>query len=80
MVKHMGKLGLAKTDRENRLAATAMMIGGVAIARALDDKETVDELLEACRKFGLALPVTLGIIAPASLVPVPHPASTVGRN
>lgn len=38
-------------DREKRLAATAMMIGGVAIARALDDTETKDELLAACRKF-----------------------------
>lgn len=52
----MGKPGLANNiDRANRLAATAMMIGGVAIARALDDAETVDELLEARRKFSLSL-------------------------
>lgn len=55
MVKRLGKPGLGGTDRANRLAATAMMIGGVAIARALDDDETVDELLQACRTFGLAL-------------------------
>lgn len=55
MVKRIGKHGLSQSERENRLAATAMMIGGVAIARALDDPETVDELLAACRKFGLAL-------------------------
>lgn len=55
MVKRLGKPGLGKSERANRLAATAMMIGGVAIARALDDAETVDELLQACRTFGLAL-------------------------
>lgn len=31
------------------LAATAMMIGGVAVARALDDDRLVDRLLNACR-------------------------------
>jgi len=34
---------------EQVLAATAMMIGGVAVARALDDRRTADRLLSACR-------------------------------
>lgn len=55
MVKRLGKAELGESSRENRLAATAMLIGGVAIARALDDPETLDELLDACQKSALAL-------------------------
>jgi TetR/AcrR family transcriptional repressor of nem operon len=55
MVTRIGKLLPGQSDRQQRLAATAMMIGGVAIARALDDPATKDELLVACRKFALEL-------------------------
>ncbi len=34
--------------RETIMALTAMMIGGVAVARALSDERTTDKLLEAC--------------------------------
>lgn len=41
---------------ENRaLAVAALMVGGVAIARALDDRKTASELLEACRSVGAEL-------------------------
>ncbi len=36
--------------REEVLAVTAMMIGGVAIANALDDEALGDELMQACRE------------------------------
>lgn len=42
-------------NREKLMAVTAMMIGGVAIAHALDDKNTSDELLSACRTIGTSL-------------------------
>jgi len=35
---------------ETALALTAMMIGGVAISRALNDREVVEELLKCCRR------------------------------
>ncbi len=38
--------------RERALALAAMMIGGVAVSRALDDERTVKELLRACRVMG----------------------------
>lgn len=36
-------------DMESVMAATAMMIGGVAVARALNDRSTSDKLLLTCR-------------------------------
>lgn len=51
LVNRLAKIGENRADRAHRLAATAMMIGGVAIARALDDESTSNELLAACRKF-----------------------------
>lgn len=40
-------------SRRNRaLALAAMMIGGVAVSRALDDDAVVDSLLKACRELG----------------------------
>ena len=36
--------------RDQVLAATALMIGGVAVARALDDEALRQRLLEACRR------------------------------
>ena len=38
--------------RERALALAAMMIGGVAVSRALDDERTVKALLKACRAMG----------------------------
>lgn len=34
------------------MAVTAMMIGGVAVAHALDDETTSDALLTACKVIG----------------------------
>jgi len=40
-----------KTDDTNKvMAATAMMIGGVAVARALNDSRTANRLLATCRE------------------------------
>lgn len=55
MVKWLDKLSSNSPMREQCLAATALMIGGVAIARALDDSATVDELLAACLQQSLVL-------------------------
>ncbi|RDH86484.1 MAG: TetR/AcrR family transcriptional regulator [endosymbiont of Seepiophila jonesi] len=41
--------------RETALALSAMMIGGVAVARALNDDRSVEQLLDACRKAGLQM-------------------------
>lgn len=38
--------------RQKAFALSALMIGGVAISRALDDERTVQALLEACKSFG----------------------------
>ncbi|WP_394209031.1 TetR/AcrR family transcriptional regulator [Enterovibrio calviensis] len=35
-------------DRESALSLAALLIGGVVVSRALNDKETIDELLAAC--------------------------------
>ncbi len=42
------------------LAATAMMIGGISIARALDDPQLADRLLNTCREHSEALLATGG--------------------
>ncbi len=44
-----------RTDRESVMAATAMMIGGVAVARAMNDQQTSDRLLCACRNMTSAI-------------------------
>lgn len=36
------------TDRQSALSMAALLIGGVVVSRALNDKETIDELLAAC--------------------------------
>lgn len=57
MVKRISRLAPAsgKSERETFLALTAMMIGGVAIARTLNDEKLEDELLDACYHHGLQL-------------------------
>ncbi len=42
-------------DEQDVLAITALMIGGVAIGRALDDPETTQSLLKSCRKRAIEL-------------------------
>ena len=37
------------------MAVTAMMVGAVAMSRALDDETIVDELLAACRTAGATM-------------------------
>jgi len=37
-------------SNETIMAVTAMMIGGVALARALDDKKVADKLMASCRQ------------------------------
>ncbi len=43
-------LGKGTKDMDSVMAATAMMIGGVAVARALNDRRTSDKLLATCRE------------------------------
>ena len=40
---------MAKSDPDLNLAITALMIGGVAVSRALHDKALVKKLLNSCR-------------------------------
>jgi TetR/AcrR family transcriptional repressor of nem operon len=40
---------LLSTDREKTLQSVVLMIGGLALSRALDDEEFSDELLMACK-------------------------------
>jgi len=43
------------TDKDHALQSAALMIGGLAIARALSDKQLSDELLQACQSGVLTL-------------------------
>jgi TetR/AcrR family transcriptional regulator, transcriptional repressor for nem operon len=47
--RRLDKVSMAD-NAETVMAATAMMIGGVAVARALDDRRTADKLLATCRE------------------------------
>jgi len=44
-----------ESDEQDVLAITALMIGGVAIGRALDDPETTERLLKSCRNKAIEL-------------------------
>ncbi|MCF6189229.1 MAG: TetR/AcrR family transcriptional regulator [Cocleimonas sp.] len=44
-----------KPNEQEVFATTAMMIGGVAIGRALNDEATIKDLLDSCRKATLSL-------------------------
>lgn len=43
----------SSVDESKILAITAMMIGGVAIGRALNDRELTEKLLESCKDLAL---------------------------
>jgi len=45
----------SECDEQDILAVTAMMIGGVAIGRALNDPDTTEKLLSSCRDKALEL-------------------------
>lgn len=45
----------SQADKDTVLATSAMMIGGLAIARALDDKTCAERLLKSCQKEAMAL-------------------------
>ncbi len=45
----------SRCDSSTVMAVTAMMIGGVAVARTLADKQAQNKLLSSCRKTALAL-------------------------
>lgn len=45
----------SRCDKETVMAVTAMMIGGVAVARTLSDRKAQSELLKSCRKVALEL-------------------------
>lgn len=45
----------SRVDKESVMAATAMMIGGVAVARTLSDSGSQDLLLKSCRRVALEL-------------------------
>jgi len=51
--KSPGSLG--QPSQEEIFATTAMMIGGVAIGRAMNDDATTSSLLQACRETALKL-------------------------
>lgn len=59
--KNMNKriMGYTKTysdcDEQKMLAVTAMIIGGVSIARALNDDALTEQLLESCKMYTLEL-------------------------
>ena len=42
-------------DKESVMAVTAMMIGGVAVARTLSDRKAQTDLLKSCRNVALGL-------------------------
>jgi len=42
-------------NREKALQSAVLMIGGLALSRALDDKDFSDELLDACKKGVISL-------------------------
>lgn len=46
----------SRCSGENILATTAMIIGGVAVARALDNTELTTDLLDSCREEAKRLP------------------------
>ncbi len=50
LVKRLPTLSRHDPERNACLAVSALMIGGVAVARALDDPAMVGELLAACRE------------------------------
>ena len=49
------KLMNGKSADDTSFAITAMMIGGVALGRALNETETVDRVLDSCRQTALRL-------------------------
>ncbi len=57
LVRRMGK-GQASTPEEQEAALrnVVMMIGGVAVARALNDKDLASEVLKVCRTGALSAP------------------------
>jgi len=49
------KLTNGQSDDNTSFAITAMMIGGVALGRALNEVETVEKVLDSCRQTALRL-------------------------
>lgn len=49
------KLMNGKSADDTSFAITAMMIGGVALGRALNETDTVDKMLDSCRQTALRL-------------------------
>ncbi len=49
------KLMTDKLESNTSFAITAMMIGGVALGRALNETETVDQVLDSCRQTAMRL-------------------------
>ncbi len=45
----------SRCDQETVMAVTAMMIGGVAVARTLTDHKSQNQLLKSCRQMALQL-------------------------
>ena len=45
----------SRCDRASVMAVTAMMIGGVAVARTLSDRKAQGDLLKSCRQVALGL-------------------------
>ena len=55
MLQRLRKFNPQQTNPENYLTALTLMIGGVAISRALDDQDLILDLLQACKNTSLDL-------------------------
>jgi TetR/AcrR family transcriptional repressor of nem operon len=54
-ILEQGALGTAKGDRRTALAIAALCVGGMVTARAIDDRQLADELLDSARSVALTL-------------------------
>jgi TetR/AcrR family transcriptional repressor of nem operon len=62
------------TAREQALATAALCVGGITLARAVDDAELSETILRACRRYGRGAAQTPGDTAvPAADGPHPTP-------
>lgn len=55
MHKRAENMGKKQIADQHMMAIVAMMIGGVAVGRAITDSKLVDELLESCRDLAMEL-------------------------
>lgn len=56
------------TAREQALATAALCVGGITLARAVDDPELSETILRACRRFGRSAAYVSGTAAPGETI------------